>query len=437
MQSNLTGGAALLLFTAFALLAANIDSLKGFHDIWNTNADFAVGSFKLEMSLHHWVNDGLMAVFFFVVGLEIKREMIVGKLASFKQASLPIFAAMGGMIFPALIYTVFNQGTAGENGWGIPMATDIAFSLGVISLLGRRVPISLKIFLVALAIVDDIGAIIVLAIYYPSHEINPQFLIYAGAIISLLLIFNRLNINNAALYLIPGIFLWYFVYQSGVHATIAGVALAMCIPSKAPINEVRFYVRCKYYLDKFKKAGNSEVNILANPEQLRIIHDLHSKIRKINPLINRFEHKINPWVTYSIMPVFALANAGVALDGLLDIKSLTNISAGIFFGLLFGKPIGIFLFSYLACKIKLTNLPDDIRWNQLFAVGIIAGIGFTMSIFIDSLAFSNATMIDEGKATVLFTSVFAAIVGIIFLRFSLDKPVTKLKYKKIREIKPL
>ncbi len=437
LQSNLTGGAALLIFTLFALLAANIDSLKGFHDIWDTNADFAVGSFKLEMSLHHWVNDGLMALFFFVVGLEIKREMIVGKLSSFRLASLPIFAAIGGMIAPAIIYALFNNGSVSQNGWGIPMATDIAFSLGVISLLGSRVPVSLKIFLTALAIVDDIGAIIVLAVYYPSHEINPEFLLYAGAILSLLLIFNRVNIHNAALYLIPGLFLWYFIYQSGIHATIAGVALAMCIPSKAPINEVRFYVRCKYYLEKFKKAGNSEVNILANSEQLSIIHDLHSKVRKINPLINRFEHTINPWITYSIMPIFALANAGVQLNGILDINSYTSLSLGVFFGLLFGKPIGIILFSYLACKFKIADLPKDVRWSHLLSVGIIAGIGFTMSIFIDSLAFSNETLINEGKAAVLFTSVIAALIGVISLRLSLDKPVLKVKYKKLRDLKTL
>jgi len=435
VNNNMAGGVFLLLCSAFALLAANLDSLKGFHDIWNINADIAIGKFKLEMSLHHWVNDALMVVFFFVVGLEIKREMMVGKLSSFKKASLPIFAALGGMIVPAIIYTIFNAGTASQNGWGIPMATDIAFSLGVIALLGSRVPVSLKIFLTALAIVDDLGAILVLAIFYPSHEIHPEFLLYAGIVVSLLMLFNRLNIHSTAMYLIPGIFLWYFVLQSGIHATIAGVILAMCIPSKSPINEVRFYVRSKYYLEKFKKASNGEVNILANPEQIQIIHNLHSKIRKINPLINRFEHRINPWVTYSIMPIFALANAGVAFSGILDEKSFTVISSGIFFGLLFGKPIGIFLLSYLACKFKIAEMPLDIKWSQIFSVGIIAGIGFTMSIFIDSLAFSNEILINEGKAAVLITSFFAAVIGLIALKITLEKVEPKIKYKKIRDSK--
>ncbi|MDO9679955.1 MAG: Na+/H+ antiporter NhaA [Bacteroidales bacterium] len=427
VNNNYAGGVILVLSSVFAMIAANTDLFASFHDIWHINADFAIGSFKLEMSLLHWVNDALMAIFFFVVGLEIKREMMVGELSSFKQASLPIFAAAGGMLFPALIYLFFNAGTPSANGWGIPMATDIAFSLGVISLLGSRIPLSLKIFLTALAIVDDIGAIIVLAIYYPSHEIHFGFLMFAGAILLLLIFFNRMNLHNAALYLIPGLFLWYFVYQSGVHATIAGVALAMCIPSKAPINEVRFFVRSKYYLDKFKEASHGELSILANKQQLSIIHNMHSILRKINPLINRFEHTINPWVTFSIMPIFALANAGVVFEGIPDISAIPNISKGVFFGLIVGKPLGIFIASYLVCKMKIAELPGDLKWSQIFSVGIIAGIGFTMSIFIDSLAFSNELIINEGKASILISSVVAAFLGVIALRITTSKPKPKIR----------
>jgi NhaA family Na+:H+ antiporter len=427
VNNNYAGGVILVLSSVFAMIAANTDLFASFHDIWHINADFAIGSFKLEMSLLHWVNDALMAIFFFVVGLEIKREMMVGELSSFKQASLPIFAAAGGMLFPALIYLFFNAGTPSANGWGIPMATDIAFSLGVISLLGSRIPLSLKIFLTALAIVDDIGAIIVLAIYYPSHEIHFGFLMFAGAILLLLIFFNRMNLHNAALYLIPGLFLWYFVYQSGVHATIAGVALAMCIPSKSPINEVRFFVRSKYYLDKFKEASHGELSILANKQQLSIIHNMHSILRKINPLINRFEHTINPWVTFSIMPIFALANAGVVFEGIPDISAIPNISKGVFFGLIVGKPLGIFIASYLVCKMKIAELPGDLKWSQIFSVGIIAGIGFTMSIFIDSLAFSNELIINEGKASILISSVVAAFLGVIALRITTSKPKPKIR----------
>jgi len=330
ISSNIFGGLFLMIVTLFTLITANVDSLSGILEIWKLKASLAIGNFILEMTLLHWVNDALMAVFFFVVGLEIKREMVVGQLSSFKKAALPIFAAVGGMICPAIIFYSINAGTEFQNGWGIPMATDIAFSLGVISLLGRRVPVSIKIFLTALAIVDDIGAVVVLAIFYPSHALSLEFLMYALAIVALLILLNRLNIHNSAVYLIPGIVLWYFVYQSGIHATIAGVLLAICIPSKSPINEVRFYVRSKYYLEKFKAASNSEVNILANANQLGIIHKLHTQIRHINPLINRFEHRINPYVTYSIMPIFAFANSGVVFSGLPPISSFSTLSYGIF-----------------------------------------------------------------------------------------------------------
>ncbi|MGE0091330.1 MAG: Na+/H+ antiporter NhaA [Bacteroidales bacterium] len=434
-KTSTAGGIILILVTIFALISANSQFFSSIPGIWDLKADFAIGNFKLEMTLLHWVNDALMAIFFFVVGLEIKREMVVGELSTLKKATLPIFAAIGGMLTPALIFNFFNAGTVSQNGWGIPMATDIAFSLGVIALLGRSVPMSLKIFLTALAIVDDIGAIIVLAVFYPSHELHPEFLAYSIAIVALLVTFNRMNLHNAALYLIPGLFLWYFVYQSGVHATIAGVILAMCIPSKSPINEVRFYVRSKYYLEKFKQASNNEVSILANQKQLSIIHNLHNHLRQMNPLINRLEHTINPYITFSIMPIFALANAGVVLAGNPIGDGLSPLSAGIFFGLLFGKPIGITLFTFIACKLKIAEIPSDIKWKQIFSVGIIAGIGFTMSIFIDSLAFSNEAIIDEGKMAIIITSVVAAVAGLISLRLSLGKPAKKIKYKKLSELR--
>ncbi|MFA6770459.1 MAG: Na+/H+ antiporter NhaA [Bacteroidales bacterium] len=433
VRSSSFGGLFLMAVTVFTLIAANVDSLSGILDIWKLKANIAIGNFVLEMTLLHWVNDALMAVFFFVVGLEIKREMVVGELSSFKKAALPIFAAIGGMVLPAIIFYSINAGTESQHGWGIPMATDIAFSLGVISLLGRGVPVSLKIFLTALAIVDDIGAIIVLAIFYPSHALSPQFLMLALGVVAFLFIINRLNIHNTAAYLIPGVLLWYFVYQSGIHATIAGVLLAMFIPSKSPINEVRFYVRSKYYLEKFKAASNGQVNILANSKQLGIIHSLHTQIRQVNPLINKFEHRINPYVTYSIMPIFAFANAGVAFDGLPSITSLSTLSLGIFFGLVVGKPVGIFIATFLAVKLKIADLPEEIKWSQMFGVGIIAGIGFTMSIFINSLAFSNINLINEGKIAIMVTSVIAGIIGLIVLKASLGKTPKKVKYKKIKE----
>ncbi|MFA5849601.1 MAG: Na+/H+ antiporter NhaA [Bacteroidales bacterium] len=410
-QSN--GGIVLLCCAILAIIIANTPQLNFLNGLWEQKFGLFVGSAKIEMTLRHWINDGLMAIFFFVVGLEIKREMFVGELSSIKQAALPIFAAFGGMVVPALIYLFFNYRTESQNGWGIPMATDIAFALGILSLLGKRVPVSLKVFLTALAIVDDLGAIVVLALFYPTHAIQPELLIYSGGIIILLVLFNRLNIHKAIFYIIPGILLWIFILGSGIHATIAGVLLAMTIPGKTSLNEVRFYIRCKYLLEKFKTSGNHEVMVLANPLQIQIIQSMHNSLRNINPLMQRFEHSLSPVVTYIIMPVFALANAGVLFDNSLFSAPIAPVAKGIFLGLLVGKPFGIFFASWIACKLRMAQLPAGVKWNQIFSLGIIAGIGFTMSIFIDNLAFTDSRIIDTGKVTILITSLVAALVGLI------------------------
>ncbi len=412
------GGIILLLCAIAALAFANIPQLNFIHDIWNQQIGIEIGSFNLRMTFGKWINDGLMTIFFFVVGLEIKREMSVGELSSAKKASLPIIAAFGGMIVPALLYTIFNYGSESQNGWGIPMATDIAFAIGVLSLLGKRVPVSLKVFLTALAIADDLGAIVVLAIFYPSHALHLDFLLFAAGIVALLFIFNQLNLNRPILYIIPGIFLWFFILNSGIHATISGVILAMTIPGKTRINEVRFYVRCKYLIDKFKKASNNEVMVLANPDQKEIIHSLHNNLKGINPLMNRFEHGLTKWVTFLIMPLFALSNAGVVFDSSMASSPIPPVATGIFFGLLFGKPIGIFFACFLASKLKIAQLPSGTNWIQLFSLGIIAGIGFTMSIFIDNLAFTDPKVIETGKAAILITSFLAALIGLIALHIT-------------------
>jgi NhaA family Na+:H+ antiporter len=420
-HSSSVGGIILILCTIAALIVANLFTDSTMFLIWETPLLLKIGSFKIEMDILTFVNDVLMALFFFVVGLEIKREMLVGELSSLKQASLPIFAAIGGMVAPALIFYTINAGTNTQHGWGIPMATDIAFTLGAISLLGKRVPISIKIFLTALAIVDDIGSIIVLAIFYPSHPLQLPYLYYALGVLLILIIFNRLNVNRSSLFIIPGLFLWYFVYESGIHATIAGVLLAMTIPAKTQINEVRFFTRSSYYLSKFKKMSNDEVSILANSNQLDIIHNLHSYIRKINPPINRFEHRIHPWITFSIMPLFAFANARVDLSGFSIETLFGKVSTGIFAGLVFGKPLGIFLASMVACKLGLAKLPKETTRLQLLSAGILAGIGFTMSIFIDGLAFKDPFTINQGKASILIASTIAAIIGLIALYYTTKK----------------
>ncbi len=412
MHNEAIGGILLMICAVVALMCANIPQLGFLHELWDTNVGINIGSFSLEMSLELWINDFLMAIFFFVVGLEIKREMMVGELSSLKQASLPILAAVGGMVVPAIIYSAINwSNPESASGWGIPMATDIAFALGVLSLLGKRVPLGLKVFLTALAIVDDLGAIIVLAIFYPTHALHFDMLLYAAIVVLLLFILNRNKVNNPVLYLIPGLFLWYFIFQSGIHATIAGVVLALTIPSKTVINEVRFSVSTKYWLDKFKQVSNSEVEVLANPEQQHILHQMEKNVKNMSPLMHKFEAGLHPLVTFFIMPVFALANAGVAISGDLFTIPVPSVATGIFFGLLCGKPLGIFLFSLAAVKMRIAELPQGTNWKQIFALGIIAGIGFTMSIFIDGLAFSNENLINVGKAAILGTSLVAALAG--------------------------
>lgn len=432
LESQTSGGLVLLVCTIIALIVANVPSLQHLQEIWHLDAGISIGNFKLEMSIMHWINDALMAVFFFVVGLEIKREMLVGELSSLKKATLPIFAALGGMLVPAAIYAFFNAGTPTSNGWGIPMATDIAFAVGVISILGKRCPSPLKIFLLALAIVDDLGAIIVLALFYPSHEISFLYMGLALLVFVILIGFNRAKIDNPFVYVIFGLVLWYFVFKSGIHATIAGVLLAITIPSKTTINEVRFYVKMKHLMDKFKESGNSEVEVLANPKQLETIHDINEEVDAINPLMHRFESALHPISNFLIIPLFALANAGVALDGsVLSMSPLPPVVPGIFFGLLLGKPIGITLFSFISVKTKLAEMPAGVPWRQVFAIGIVAGIGFTMSIFVDNLAFSDPVALNIGKATILVTSFVSAICGMAAIFLTTKKiPSTRQRKRK-------
>ncbi len=431
-HNQAAGGVVLLVCAVIALIIANVPSLNFIQDIWKVSAGISFGAFSFNMPIIHWINDGLMAVFFFVVGLEIKREMLVGELSSPKHAALPIFAAIGGMLVPALIYTAFNYGSVGQNGWGIPMATDIAFAIGVISLLGKRCPMSLKVFLTALAIVDDLGAILVLAIFYPSHELQLIYLLFAVAIVIVLVILNLSKVSSPIAYIIPGIVLWYFIYMSGIHATIAGVILAATIPAKTTINEVRFLVAAKHLLDKFKDSSSGEVEVLANRAQLNIIHQLNNKVDLINPLMNRFESALHPLVNFAIMPLFALANAGVFIGGdLFGSGDATPLIGGIFMGLFLGKPIGIFLFSWIAVKLKIAQMPDGIRWKELAAVGVVAGIGFTMSIFIDNLAFNDINLINTGKATILVTSFVAAIIGLFAILFT-TQPIKNTRVKKMK-----
>ena len=415
-----TGGILLLICAVIAVTLASIPGGEWFDRLWETRASIGIGDFSIEMTLRYWINDALMAIFFFVVGLEIKREMLVGQLSSIKRSALPIVAALGGMLVPAGIYWACNAGhPESVQGWGIPMATDIAFAIGILSLLGDRIPPSLKVFLTALAIVDDIGAIIVLAVFYPAHALHLEFLAYAGIILAVLAAFNALKLKNKYLYIIPGIVMWYFTYRSGIHATIAGVLLAMVIPSKGSINEIRFQSRISLLLEKFKITSNRKTNVLTSPEQQHIIHSMSTELKSVDPLLHRFESKLHPIVTFIIMPLFALANAGVALDfSSISSGGLSPVTLGIVLGLLIGKPAGIFIFSFISIKMKLAARPTGVTWTQMASISILGGIGFTMSIFINNLAFSSGSLIDIGKISILIASASAALLGLLAMRVS-------------------
>ena len=361
-------GLVLLISAAIALIISNSNFSSLYFETLQSYLFIGINNIGLKMSLHHWINDALMAVFFFFVTLEIKREFINGELSSPKQALLPIIAAIGGMLVPALIYIYINFGNGDTiNGWAIPSATDIAFSLGVLSLLGSRVPISLKVFLTALAIIDDLGAIIIIAFFY-AGDLSIQYLSLLLLTFIVLLILNKSGVKKFLPYLILGLILWFFTYQSGVHATISGVLLATVIP--------------------------------------------HRKKNKEYSLLTKIEHNISSYVAFGIMPLFALANAGVSLDGINLESLLSPVPLGIVLGLFVGKQIGVFLFSIISIKLKIAQMPNNANWMSFYGVGILAGIGFTMSLFIGNLAFvENIEYIDSVKIGVLTGSLLSTLIG--------------------------
>ncbi len=428
LGSQWAGGVALLVFAVIALLLANLETTKEwYHNILTLNVGFTFGDSTFGMSVEQWINDGLMVLFFFVVGLEIKREIIAGELSNIRKASLPIIAAIGGMIVPAVIYFSINAGTEFEYGWGIPMATDIAFAIGVLSLLGRKVPIALKVFLTALAIVDDLGAILVIAVFYTSSI--DFMMLGTGILLLLLLVFmNRQGVTSVFMYVVPAIAVWYLFLNSGVHSTIAGVLVAMAMPTRPRFSKKYFSYKVRYFLEDFKLHDRSGVEVLSNSHQ---VEDL-ARVRFIaNSAISpaqRLEHLLNPFVTFVVMPVFALANAGVEIADITDIHVLGQSQGqGIFFGLLLGKPLGIFLFSWLAIKFRFAIMPQGGSWGTLFGVACLGGIGFTMSIFIANLAFGGTAYAASAKIAILMASVSAAIVGALVMNVMSKRPITHLK----------
>jgi NhaA family Na+:H+ antiporter len=417
-----SGGVVLLVCTVLALAWANSPWTDSYHRLWEIPLTLGVGARVLTLSLHHWINDGLMAVFFFLVGLEIKREMLVGELASRRHAALPIAGAIGGMLIPAAIYAAFNATGAGAPGWGIPMATDIAFAIGVLALLGPRVPLPLKVFLVALAIVDDIGAVLVIAFFYTS-AISWTALATGGALLAALVACNAAGIRHPAAYSILGLALWAALLASGVHATIAGVLLAMTVPASTRINEDEFLARGRAILDDFERACSPATTVLTNAEHQHAIHELEVAGKQAQAPLLRMEQKLHGVVAFGIMQLFALANAGVHFGGDLFNTLSLPVTAGIVLGLVIGKPLGITLFAWLATRIGLAALSSDSGWRALHGVSWLGGIGFTMSLFIAGLAFpASPALLDSAKVGILAASILAGLTGWVVLRHQGSAP---------------
>lgn len=416
IQHEKSGGITLGISVAVALILANSPWSESYFHFFEQKFGFLFeGESYFNFTLHHWINDGLMSVFFFVVGLELKREIVGGELSEPRKAMLPIMAAIGGMVVPALIYFFLNPSGEAQNGWGIPMATDIAFALGVLFLLGKRVPLTLKIFLTALAIVDDLGAVIVIALFYTS-DISFMNLLYASGFVVAMYIGNKMGVRNIFFYAILGIFgLWLNFLMSGVHATIASVLAAFTIPADIRIKENLYIDKIKSYLNRFKAIDSKGDIPILTDEQLHILNHVKDDTNNAIPVLQKLEHAMHPFVTFFIIPVFALANAGVSLD--IDAEKLfnTNIAIGVALGLLVGKVVGIVGFTLLTVKFKIASFPEGMNVRNLFGLGLIASIGFTMSLFIASLAFKNPEYIDQAKIGIFAASIIGGVLGYFVL----------------------
>ena len=412
------GGIILLAAAVFAVAWANSPWQDSYFDLWAATFRFDSSLITLHMDLHEAVNDGLMTVFFFVVGLEIKRELLHGELASLRRAALPTAAAIGGMIVPALIYTVANGGGEGAKGWGIPMATDIAFAMGALALLGRRVPFSLKVFLLALAIVDDLGAIIVIAVFY-TESISLEALAWGAVVLCAILLAARAGVRSVDFYVLLGVLFWLAMFKSGIHATLAGVVLAALTPARPHLRETSFATAAAGLLARFRReetSGDDEGGADAIRQFERLTRDSESPLE-------RLEQQLHPWTSFLVVPLFAVANAGIAVSSdLVREAAGSPITLGVAFGLVLGKPIGIFLFSWLAVRAGIASLPRDVSFVHILGAGLVAGIGFTVSLFIAGLAFPTNGLADEAKIGILAASLVAGIAGYIYLWIAPGEP---------------
>ena len=402
VDREVAGGILLLVATAIALIWVNIGWDDSYNDFWHTEIELAVGTWHLpHMSVGHFVNDGLMALFFFVVGLEIKRELVTGDLRSARAAALPVIGAMGGMVVPALFYVMLNTSGEASRGWGIPMATDIAFAIGIVALLGSRVSPKIKLFLLTLAIVDDIGAIAVIAIFY-SSDLNTGWLITASVGLIAVWILQRVRVWAIPVYAVLGVFIWYATLESGVHATIAGVALGLLTPARPLLN---------------KRDAQQIVDALPSDANVAEVRYASFLAQESVPLTERLENMLHPFTAFMIIPIFALANAGIKLSGdTISDAATSSVTLGIMLGLIVGKPLGITLFAWVATRFGLT-LPEGVSWPQFVGMGFAAGIGFTVSIFVAGLAFESEGVTDLAKIGILVASLIAAVAALLLLHY--------------------
>jgi len=402
-----SGGILLLAASVIALIWANSPWRSSYDALRHAQIGVQLGSFDLFKPAEMWINDGLMAIFFLLVGLEIKREIIVGELSSARKAALPIAAAIGGMIVPALIFLSLNLKSGYGNAWAVPMATDIAFSLGILTMMGGRIPISLKVFLAALAIVDDIGAVLVIALFYTASLDLAALYVVLGCIL-VLIILNLSEVRDLPIYLLIGVILWVSMLKSGIHATVAGVLLAGAIPARTRINAGDFLRRTRRLVDDFDRYGSDNEDVLLSEQRQGVLRGIEVACEQMQMPLQRLEHNLHPYVTYLIVPIFALANAGVAIPALGELASPACL--GVILGLVLGKPLGIVGFAWAATRLKLAALPRGIKWIHVWGVGFLGGIGFTMALFIAGLAIPGV-MLENIKLSILIGSAAACAGG--------------------------
>lgn len=423
LEHRLAGAILLLSMTVIALVVANSPWAPWYQEFLHAHIEVSLGRFHFEQSLHHFINDGMMSVFFFLVGLEIKRELLAGELSSFKKAILPAIAAVGGMVLPALGYLVFNPSGPAQHGWGIPMATDIAFALGVLAVLGDRVPLGLKVFLTALAIVDDIGAVLVIALFYTANVDTTPLLLGFGCF-GVALLLNYLGVSHSLPYLIVGAVMWLLFLDSGVHATISAILMAFSIPAKTRMDGADFMKSLDTLRAEFLRVGPPTGRELNTPEQQAILTMMDQAIEEGTAPLQNIEEALHGPVTFTILPLFAFANAGVTLEGDFFHEVTSPVALGVIAGLFLGKQFGITLATWLTVRLRLAELPAGVGWLGIHGVAILGGIGFTMSLFVAGLAFSEPVFLTEGKIGILSGSLLSALVGLGFLLVALRKKPT-------------